>query len=207
MDQYVYKAGRCSIITLEITGKTNENRLGVADPLHAKFRTNKALVIDIENFETKEKMKEDCSRRDPDFEYKVGEEVKVDDYDEDIHEVCTTGIHYFKTKETAESWMGYKLDGLYRRWHENGQLESEANYKDGNLDGLYREFHENGKIKEEENYKDGNLDGLCRSWYCDGQLGEEANYKTGKLEGLYRRWTQTGKLDADVDYKDGRQEC
>jgi antitoxin component YwqK of YwqJK toxin-antitoxin module len=206
MDRYVYKAGSCSIITLEITGKTNEKRSGIVDPLHAKFRTDKALVIDIENFETKEKMKEDYSNRDLYFIYRVGEEVKVVNYNEDIHEVCTTGIHYFKTKEAAESWMGHDLDGLHRNWHENGQLWIETNYQNGKRNGSCREYYENGNLRIECNYKDGERDGVYREWYYSGNIEKETNYKDGKLNGVYRKYYENGGLGIDCNYKDGELE-
>jgi antitoxin component YwqK of YwqJK toxin-antitoxin module len=211
MDQYVYKAGQCSIITLEITGKTNEKRGGIADPLHAKFRTDKALVIDIKNFTTGLQMEEDVSKHDPEFVYKVGEEVRGDDYDEDINEVCAPGIHYFKTKEAAESWWLrhnlYKIEGLYRTWYENGQLESEANYKDGKKDGLYRWWHcdSSGKLKEESNYKDGKWNGSCKWWHENGALEIESNYKDGRKDGLYRWWTDNIQLQVEDNYKDGER--
>lgn len=160
-----YKACKNSIITLKITGKTNEKREGVVDPLHAKFRTASAYVVDIENFKTNEKMSEDVSIHDSTFVYKVGEEVKVCDYDEDIDEICSPGIHYFKTREVAESWflnrdpfhLDHPYNGLYRRWYSTGRLEIECTYKDGKKDGLYRQWTFEGHIWSELNYKNGIL--------------------------------------------------
>ena len=50
--------------------------------------------------------------------------------------------------------------GKYKvsRYHDNGQLKEEANYKDGKQDGLYQRWHSNGQLKEEGNFKDGELD-------------------------------------------------
>jgi antitoxin component YwqK of YwqJK toxin-antitoxin module len=183
-DRYVYKAGSCSIITLEITGKTNEKRGGIADPLHAKFRTSSARVIDIKNFETGLQMEEDVSKHDPEFVYKVGEEVKVVDYYEDINEVCAPGIHYFKTREAAESWFlnSYDIqDGSYRGWHENGQLETEINYKNGKLHGPHKVWYSNGSILKESNFKDGYRDGLYRTRDITGDILREETYKDGEF--------------------------
>jgi Family of unknown function (DUF5758)/MORN repeat variant len=187
MDPYVYKAGENSIITLEIKGKTTENRDWVYDPLHAKFRTNKAIVIDIENFKTGHQMKEDVSNHDCGFVYRVGEDVEVKNYDRDINEVCAPGIHYFKTKETAESWYlqygdtkGIRLDDLYREWYDNGRLKKEINYKNGKLDGLYRWWYENGQLEVETTYKDGKVDGLYRWWNRNGRIWESRNYIDGE---------------------------
>ena len=44
------------------------------------------------------------SLRDRDFIYRVGQTVKVSDFDDDIRVECTQGIHFFETRE--EAW-GY----------------------------------------------------------------------------------------------------
>ena len=48
-----------------------------------------------------------------------------------------------------------KIDGLYREWHENGQLYLECTYKKDKLDGLYRSWHETGQLEIECTFKDG----------------------------------------------------
>jgi len=45
-----------------------------------------------------------------------------------------------------------KQDGLWERFHENGQLAYRANYKNGKLHGLWESFHENGKVKHRQNF-------------------------------------------------------
>ena len=44
--------------------------------------------------------------RDNDLIYKKGEIVKADSYDDDIRVECTSGIHFFMTKEEAIQWLG-----------------------------------------------------------------------------------------------------
>ena len=46
-------------------------------------------------------------------------------------------------------------EGVFRVWHENGQLRIESNYKDGKLDGRRLEFNENGDVETEEYYING----------------------------------------------------
>jgi antitoxin component YwqK of YwqJK toxin-antitoxin module len=210
-DPYVYKAGQHSIITLQITGKTNEKRSGVVDANCVKFRTDRANVVDIENFKTNEKMMEDGSIYRSNFVYRIGEEVKVDDYDEDINEVCTSGIHYFKTRELAEYWYCmYRIskgdirdDSLYKTWHENGRIATETNYKDGKKNGLYRGWHRNGNLATEANYKNGILNGLYRWWHENGHLLKDSTYKDGILDGLYKTWRENGQFLKESTYKDG----
>ena len=67
----------------------------------AKCRCDKAKVLDIEDIDTCEKVNSVSSEFDEDFIYTVGEIVKVDDFDEDRWNECTTGIHFFINKENA----------------------------------------------------------------------------------------------------------
>ena len=55
--------------------------------------------------------------------------------------------------ESFKNDVTYKIDsqkpftGCCVLYHNNGQLWSTENYKDGKLDGLWEEFHENGQLK------------------------------------------------------------
>lgn len=66
-----------------------------------KCRCDKAKVLDIEKIDTGEKVESISSSRDNDFIYKVGEIVKVDDFDENRWNECSTGIHFFMNKQNA----------------------------------------------------------------------------------------------------------
>jgi antitoxin component YwqK of YwqJK toxin-antitoxin module len=50
-------------------------------------------------------------------------------------------------------------DGPLVRYYDNGQVEYEGNFKDGERDGLYVTYHENGQLWYKGNFKDGKLDG------------------------------------------------
>jgi hypothetical protein len=45
-----------------------------------------------------------CTSSDK-LEYKEGEFVYADKYDDDIRKECTSGIHFFVTKKEADNWM------------------------------------------------------------------------------------------------------
>lgn len=64
-------------------------------------RCDKAKVLSIESIDGKEKFTEVESNYNSNFIYKVGEIVKVDDFCENRWEECTTGIHFFITKQEA----------------------------------------------------------------------------------------------------------
>ena len=113
MNNFVFKACQNSIVTLQLLPDsiTNESRSEVIDPAHAKFRCNKARVIDIVNCDSDKPMSSDISFRDETFVYQTNEIVSVSDFDIDGEVICGEGIHYFKTKEAAVSH--------YHDWYED----------------------------------------------------------------------------------------
>jgi len=74
-----------------------------------------------------------------------------------------------------------KKDGVIKTYYNNGQLESEANYKNGELDGSYKVWYKDGQLKGEANYKNGKKEGVCKDWNESGKLRFEDNFKNGKL--------------------------
>ena len=64
-----------------------------------KRRTNKAKVINMQG-ET-----ELSSCYDADFKYHVGDEIDIIDFDERYNVECSTGIHFFLTREEAEKYV------------------------------------------------------------------------------------------------------
>ena len=69
-----------------------------------KCRCSKAKVLSITSIDGTKKYKEVCSDRDMNFVYKVGEIMKVDNFDEDRWNECTTGIHFFITRQEAVNY-------------------------------------------------------------------------------------------------------
>lgn len=67
-----------------------------------KCRCSEAEVLSITNLDgTANYITSVSSDYDPNFVYKVGEIVSVSDFDEDRWNECSTGIHFFITREEA----------------------------------------------------------------------------------------------------------
>lgn len=67
-----------------------------------KCRCSKAKVLSITNRDgTKANIKKVASDYNSDFIYKVGETVEVPDFDENRWNECSTGIHFFITRDEA----------------------------------------------------------------------------------------------------------
>ena len=71
-----------------------------------KCRCSKAKVLSITNLDgSKAECTETTSNRDHSFVYKVGETVEVPNFDTNRFNECSTGIHFFITREEAEEYV------------------------------------------------------------------------------------------------------
>lgn len=70
-----------------------------------KCRCDKAKVLEIKDIKTGESMEKARSNYNPNFIYKVGEIVTVEDFDDDRWRECSTGIHFFVNKENALNYQ------------------------------------------------------------------------------------------------------
>ena len=70
-----------------------------------KCRCDKAKVISITSLDGKENFTTAYSYYDRIFQYTVGQTVIVDDFDEDRWNECSTGVHFFITREEAIDYI------------------------------------------------------------------------------------------------------
>ena len=92
-----WKKARGYIVQLEIPAEANR-----VSATNRKCRCNMAKVVAIQNVDgTDSDLREVCSGYDHNFIYKVGETVTVDRFDDNRWNECSTGIHFFTTREEA----------------------------------------------------------------------------------------------------------
>ena len=183
---------------------TNESRTGIVDPMHAKFRADKLLVVTIEHKLTGESIKRIqntsyCHK----IWYDVSMIVDVSDYDQDPNEVCSTGIHYFLSREAAFYWDNNIENGPVRAWYSNGQVREEYTLVAGKMHGTCRRWHFNCKPRQDCNYVAGKLHGHYQFWYYTGQKRRDCHYINDKLHGHYQSWYQNGEQCEDTIYVNG----
>lgn len=113
------------------------------------------------------------------------------------------GVHANGKLGMLSRFKDGKPEGLMTTWRENGQKETEFNFKDGKL----VHWDENGQKQSESHYKDGKEEGLVTKRYPDGQKAEEGHYKDGKKEGLWTSWTgDEFRSKTTANYKGGEQD-
>jgi hypothetical protein len=186
----VCKAGDTRVIvTLKIPADaiTNMGRKSAVVRETAKYRTNKAKVLKIEDEAGREYTHAKSFGYDTkSLEYTLDKTICVEDYDVDLEAVCAPGIHYFLEKRCAEFYGLHTIgrstiqNGLYQTWYDNGQKELECTYVNGRLDGLYQLWYENGQKELECTYVNGRTDGLYQEWFINGKLYNKRTYVNGK---------------------------
>ena len=192
------------LITLLIPNDalTNENRNTIINPLHAKYRCNKAYVIDIVD--------------ENDYAYEFAEsgfyskkliyiknKLIISDFDDDILIENGKGIHYFIDIYTAinyrvpileQYWLD--KDNIYRNYYGNGQLHQEIKYTlDDNkriLCKIIQEYFPSGQIKLDYILLINKYDGLYREWYANGIMKKRLTYKNNKVISYVEYWDIRG---------------
>jgi antitoxin component YwqK of YwqJK toxin-antitoxin module len=191
---------------------TNVGRDNVVDPKYAKFRGNKFMVAKIEhkydvNLTTKSVVS--SGYRQKSLTYHLGEMVAVEDYNMNKNIICTTGIHFFLTREAAFSYekpIGKylkQLSGPYTTYHDNGVKRSETTYENGKLHGPYVSYHANGNKHAELTYEKGEPHGSYHEYHDNGNKHIEAAYENGKPHGPYVSYDVNSNKSSESTYKNG----
>ena len=96
----------------------------------------------------------------------------------------------------------HEREGLVRVYYNNGQLESEKNYRYGKINGFVKSYHDNGQLASEGAYKDNKRKGFWKFYYKNGQIKKRANYRYGKLRGYFKSYYESGYLQSEGNYID-----
>ena len=91
-----YKKSRGKIVELLITEDAKRSNATTR-----KCRCSKAKVLSITNVSNTKEYDKVASDYNKNFIYRVGEIVEVEDFDEDRWVECSTGIHFFLTRDEA----------------------------------------------------------------------------------------------------------
>ncbi len=151
---------------------TNENRKDVVNKLTAKFRANKLKVTDIFNKFDNTKINEitnSCFTKQ--LTYKIGEIVVADNFDPNIDNVCSSGIHYFNSIDpcmffdieltsnniTNTNFIIYETSRCPKKAMEHPISPLEINPK---WTGQYTRYDENGELMMTAQIKDNIVAGI-----------------------------------------------
>jgi antitoxin component YwqK of YwqJK toxin-antitoxin module len=209
---YVYKSCGEYVVILErlLDTITNENRNNIPNEQYkqfAKYRGNKFLVKDIfHKFDYTNKVSSiSSSNFQNKLEYKIGKIIIPDNFDTNLENVCSNGIHYFLKLECAFYYSLQKIqNGEYLKWYDDGQQYIKCTYTNGKLNEEYLEWYDNGQQYKKCTYTDGKLNGEYLEWYYYGQQWEKCTFTDNKLNGEYFSWYKNGQQNTKCTYTDGK---
>lgn len=210
------------IAKLEILGKNNEDRSDIHNSEYSLYRCSSAKVLSIFPNNLNVVFKKDPltnidsnevpSIYDINFVYIVGDIVEVEDYDENIENVYSRGIYYFKCLERAQYWdeKDNIKTGSHKHWSDDGYCYSMYNFVNSKLNGPF--VYMNGDlIHIKGNYKNNSLEGEYKEWYPSGRLYIRYFYVNGLLNGKFVEMTSDGRIRHNYIYKnnmrDWSQKC
>ena len=97
------------------------------------------------------------------------------------------------------------FDGALTEMYENGELKSQAYYKNGLLDGSLRSWYQNGSKESERYHKRGEKEGVHSSWWPNGNLRFEYQFAGGLYHGTFKEWYESGKPLHVFEYDHGNE--
>lgn len=127
-----------------------------------------------------------------------------------------TQSFYVDGKEVAEQTvaangatlelLGEIPDGPAKEFDENGQLRTEAVYKNNKLEGELLRYDEQGRLISRESYRHGQLHGPAQyyTYLSNGTARTEANYKNAQLHGPWCSFFPEGTPHICACYQNGK---
>ncbi|QHI35873.1 Putative antitoxin YwqK [Kordia antarctica] len=114
-----------------------------------------------------------------------------------VIEYYVNGAVYRETPYTDDG----KIVGIEKKYHIDGTLVVEANYKENQLDGVYTTYFANGAVNDKGQYLEGEPTGMWKTYYDDNTISDEYEYTKGKLNGSYKRFDTDGKIHYEYTYR------
>jgi hypothetical protein len=215
----VYKSGITDtntrvIITLfiPINAKTNLDRLHVVDPTYAKYRSNIARVLCIEDDHGNTHSSAHTAFHNKKIQYNLNEYIKSE-YDTNINIVCGKGIHFFIDRQMAYNYnrkiLEQKWDtpNLYKTYYDNGQLKEIIEYIHDQTYGYIKQYiykwFKNGVKYLIQSYQQGLKNGVFTEWHENGKLKYECNFINDSKDGLERIHYYNGQRKLYISYSNG----
>ena len=93
------------------------------------------------------------------------------------------------------------LEGEFKAYYPNGNLQGEVNYINGEMNGEFKEYHENKKIRLSGSYKNSLQEGEWKFYLEDGTLESIINYKDGELHGIKEDYYKNGNVWTRQEFK------
>ena len=87
-----------------------------------------------------------------------------------------------------------------QRFHENGQLEMEGDFEEGERHGIWKAYFKNGQLQSEGEFNKGIREGYSKVYYSNGHLMYEGQYSKDQKTGHWKFYNDSGVLVNEKDF-------
>lgn len=101
---------------------------------------------------------------------------------------------------------GDTLNFLWKKFHKNGQLSFEGEYKNGRQEGYCKTWSESGHQTAYWEMLEGKEHGFIECWYDDGVKKKEVTLNRGVENGPLTEWDESGRKIVTGNYVNGMRE-
>ncbi len=112
--------------------------------------------------------------------------------------------------DRGEVWYtsetGQPYDGNCVSYYSEGNLQSEASFKQGLLTGPLKLYYRSGAVEEIVEHTGGVPDGDATYYYESGIKRRQGKLIQAQAEGLWHTWYPNGDLEAVENWRDGVME-
>jgi len=114
---------------------------------------------------------------------------------------------YDATSKVMEgTYVRNRKNGLWIKYHKNGNVMSKVEYKNGRASGTFETYFDNGNKEETGNWKGGSYKGDYDMYYANGQKRIEKTFnETGSTEGKVTMFYANGVKELEFETVGGEQ--
>lgn len=181
---------------------TNEGRLDIVNPSRASYRADKleiCLIVDMSNMSEKDSVISHWYGLVT--TYTVGQITQADNFDMNISNTDSGGIHYFKSVvqpyyygiPISSDYVGENITD-YIDWYPNGSILSCGGFLHGERIGQWLHYFSNGNPSNDGIYNSvGKKEGKWTEYYSDSTLKSVGSYdKNGDKIGYWSYYDING---------------
>lgn len=105
------------------------------------------------------------------------------------------------------NFVANKREGIWKKYHTNGNLRSEITYINNRPAGPYKLYYASGAIQEDGNWMRERNTGAFKRYYPNGVLAQDFSFtEHGLRTGTQRYYYDNGNLELEVEVVDGVEE-
>ena len=95
------------------------------------------------------------------------------------------------------------FSGWAAEYHDNGQIESLGQYKDGKRHGQEISWYGNGQMRHRGPAVNGHSNGQWTYWHDNGQMQHQGDWVDGQFSGQWTGWYENGNMQYQGEYEGG----